>query len=119
MGLLDTTVVTVALPVIARDFHTGLSDLQWVISAYTIALAVLIVISACHGDIFGRKKVFIVGLAVFSFGSLLCALSGRLTIAGWLTGRIGGRLILFVSMAMMSFGVLLMMVISPSDQQSD
>lgn len=82
MALLDVTIVNVALPTMATDLNASLSDLQWVISAYAIALAVLIVTSARLGDIFGRKKVFMTGLGVFSFGSLLCALSPYFTIGG-------------------------------------
>ncbi len=80
MALLDVTIVNVALPTIQRDLHATFADLQWVISAYTLALAVFLVTAGRLGDIFGRKRTFMVGLGVFSLGSLLCALSGDLTI---------------------------------------
>lgn len=80
MALIDVTVVNVALPTIAKDLNAALGSLQWVISAYAIALAVFIITSSRLGDIFGRKRFFIIGMAVFTFGSLLCALSGDFTI---------------------------------------
>src|SRR5919199_1231667 len=71
MALLDITVVNVALPVIQQDLGAGFADLQWVISTYTIALAVFLVTAGRLGDIFGRKRMFMLGLGVFTLGSLL------------------------------------------------
>jgi EmrB/QacA subfamily drug resistance transporter len=82
MALLDVTIVNVALPTIGRDLHGSFADLQWVITAYTIALAVFLVTVGRLGDLFGRKRMFIAGLGIFTLGSLLCALSGDITIAG-------------------------------------
>ncbi|WDL95328.1 MFS transporter [Alicyclobacillus sp. ALC3] len=82
MALLDVTIVNVALPTIQRSLNAQFSALQWVIDAYAIALAVVLVTSSRLGDILGRKKIFITGLTVFSAGSLLCALSGDFTISG-------------------------------------
>ncbi|MFC4618731.1 MFS transporter [Camelliibacillus cellulosilyticus] len=83
MALLDVTIVNVALPSIQADLHTGFSNLEWVISAYTLIFAVTLVTASRLGDIFGRKTLFIIGLAVFTIGSLLCALSGDFTFGGW------------------------------------
>lgn len=80
MALLDVTIVNVALPTIQRDLHAGFADLQWVVNAYTIALAIFLVTAGRLGDIFGRKRIFVIGLGIFSLGSLLCALSGDITI---------------------------------------
>ena len=80
MALLDVTIVNVALPTIQRDLKASFSDLQWVINGYAIALAVLLVTAGRLGDIFGRKRLFMIGLGLFSFGSLLCALSSNLEI---------------------------------------
>jgi EmrB/QacA subfamily drug resistance transporter len=82
MALLDVTIVNVALPTIGRDLHAGFSDLQWVINAYTIALAVFLITVGRLGDLFGRKRMFMVGLGIFTLGSLLCALSGDISVGG-------------------------------------
>ncbi len=82
MALLDVTIVNVALPTIGRDLHAGFTDLQWVINAYTIALAVFLVTVGRLGDLFGRKRMFMVGLGIFTLGSLLCALSGDISVGG-------------------------------------
>jgi EmrB/QacA subfamily drug resistance transporter len=82
MALLDVTIVNVALPTIGNDLQASFSDLQWVINAYTLVLAVLLVTAGRLGDIFGRKRLFMAGLGLFSLGSLGCALSANLTIPG-------------------------------------
>ena len=75
MLLLDLTIVNVALPDIARDFHATLPDLQWVIDAYALTLAALLLTSGSLADLLGRRKVFAVGIAAFTMGSLLCGTS--------------------------------------------
>src|SRR5258708_33393289 len=86
MVLLDASIVTVALPTIQRDLHAQLSDLQWVVDAYTLPFAVLLLTAGTLGDRFGRKRVFLVGLGVFTIGSVICGLAAAL---GWLiAGRI-------------------------------
>ncbi len=82
MALLDVTIVNVALPTIGNDLQASFADLQWVINAYTLVLAVLLVTAGRLGDIFGRKRLFMVGLGLFSLGSLGCALAGSITIPG-------------------------------------
>lgn len=72
---LDGTVVNVALPSIGREFHAGLSDLQWTVDAYLVTLGSLIVIGGSLGDLFGRRRVLVVGLAGFSLASLVCGLA--------------------------------------------
>ena len=75
MALIDTTVVDVALPSIQTSLNASYSDLQWVISAYTIVFSVLLLIWAKLGDLYGRKLMFIVGLIIFTIGSGLDAVS--------------------------------------------
>ena len=75
MLLLDVTVVSVALASIQRDLKASLSDLQWVIDAYSLALAVLLLPAATLGDRLGRRRLFLAGLAIFTVGSLACALA--------------------------------------------
>src|SRR5262245_41029866 len=86
MILLDASIVTLALPRIQADLHAQLSDLQWTIDAYTLPLAVLMLTAGTLGDRFGRKRFFLIGLALFLLGSTLC---GFATTLGWLlTGRV-------------------------------
>ena len=75
MLLLDITVVSVALPSIQRDLHASLPDLQWVSAAYALVLAVLLLPAATLGDRLGRRRLFLVGLVIFTVGSLACALA--------------------------------------------
>jgi EmrB/QacA subfamily drug resistance transporter len=75
MLLLDITVVSVALPSIQRDLHASLPDLQWVSAAYALVLAVLLLPAATLGDRLGRRRLFLVGLVIFTAGSLACALA--------------------------------------------
>ncbi len=75
MLLLDVTIVGVALPSIQRDLHASLADLQWVTSAYALALAVLLLPAATLGDRLGRRRLFLVGVVIFTLGSLACALA--------------------------------------------
>lgn len=82
MALLDVTIVNVALPKIQASFGESISSLEWILNAYTLVFAVLLVPVSRLGDIYGRKRVFALGLAVFSLGSLLCALSGRISVLG-------------------------------------
>src|ERR1700751_3428855 len=75
MLLLDITVVSGALPTIQRDLHASLSDLQWVSAGYALVLAVLLLPAAPLGDRLGRRRLFLIGLVVFTGGSLACALA--------------------------------------------
>src|SRR4051812_45917418 len=75
MLLLDITVVSVALPSIQRELHASLADLQWVSAAYALVLAVLLLPAATTGDRLGRRRLFLIGLVVFTVGSLACALA--------------------------------------------
>jgi EmrB/QacA subfamily drug resistance transporter len=72
---LDITVVNVALPSIGRELDAGISGLQWTVDAYTVVLASLLMLSGSMGDRFGRKRVFVIGLSVFSLASVLCSLA--------------------------------------------
>jgi MFS family permease len=71
MDILDTTVVLVALPSIQRALDLGASALQWTIAAYTLAFALLLITGGRLGDIYGRKRVFLVGLVGFTVASVL------------------------------------------------
>ncbi|HEX4831906.1 MAG TPA: MFS transporter [Trebonia sp.] len=71
----DSTIVNVALPSIQRDLHASLSGLQWAVDAYTLVLASFLMASGSAADRFGRRRVFQVGLTLFTLGSLLCSLA--------------------------------------------
>src|SRR5437762_6601107 len=75
MLLLDITIVNVALPKIASDLKASFSDIQWVIDAYALTLASLLLTTGALADLLGRRLVFSVGLGLFALTSLLCALS--------------------------------------------
>ncbi|GGB32346.1 putative drug resistance transporter [Flexivirga endophytica] len=75
MLMLDMTIVAVALPDIQADLHADLADLQWVVDAYTLPLAALLLTAATLGDRFGRRRLFSAGMAIFTIGSLACALA--------------------------------------------
>jgi EmrB/QacA subfamily drug resistance transporter len=72
MLLLDITIVNVALPDIQSQLNATLSDLQWVIDAYALSLAALLLTAGSLADIFGRRRVFVIGLVVFTVGSVAC-----------------------------------------------
>src|SRR5919108_668766 len=76
MPMLDNLVVNVALPTIQRDLGSGVSGLQWIIDAYTLTFASFMLTGGALGDLYGRKRFFMMGLLVFVGGSLLCGLSG-------------------------------------------
>src|SRR5439155_18345023 len=76
MTTLDNLVVTTALPVIRHDLHATLSGLEWTVNAYTLTFAVLLLTGAALGDRFGRRRLFVIGLAIFTAGSALAAVAG-------------------------------------------
>jgi EmrB/QacA subfamily drug resistance transporter len=75
MMMLDNTVVNVALPSIERDLHASLSSLEWTVNAYTLALAVGLITAGRLGDIFGRRRLFIIGVTIFGISSLVIGLA--------------------------------------------
>src|ERR671911_141365 len=75
MLMLDIAVVNTALPEIARDLDTGLSGLQWVVDAYTLALASVVLSAGALADRLGRRRLFTIGLAIFTLASGACALA--------------------------------------------
>ena len=72
MLLLDITIVNVALPAIERELHASFTDLEWVIDAYSLMLATLVLNAGSIADLLGRKRVFIMGVALFTIGSAAC-----------------------------------------------
>ncbi len=104
MVSLDNLVVTMALPVIRHDLHASLSDLEWTVNAYTLTFASLLLLGAALGDRFGRRRVFTLGLVIFTLGSAAAALStssGALILARAAQG-LGGALITPLSLTILS-----------------
>ena len=91
MLLLDVTIVNVALPDIQRDLHSTFSQLQWVIDAYALSLAALVLTAGSLADLWGRKLVFAGGVIVFTGGSLLCGIAPNATLLVLARGLQGDR----------------------------
>jgi EmrB/QacA subfamily drug resistance transporter len=101
---LDVTIVNVALPSIGRDFGASLSGLQWTVDAYTLVLASLLMLSGSTADRLGRKRTFVVGLLVFTTGSLLCSLAPNLTmlVVFRMVQAVGGSMLNPVAMSIIT-----------------
>ncbi|HEV8402575.1 MAG TPA: DHA2 family efflux MFS transporter permease subunit [Candidatus Limnocylindrales bacterium] len=107
MVALDNLVVTTALPVIKHDLGASLEDLQWMVNAYTLTFAVLLITGAALGDRFGRKRVFIIGMGIFIGGSALAALSPStnvLILARAIQG-VGGAIVTPLTLTILSAAV--------------
>ncbi|MDT4912746.1 MAG: hypothetical protein QOC66_1874 [Pseudonocardiales bacterium] len=101
---MDNTIVNVGLRTIQDELHTSLTDLQWIIDAYTVVLASLLMLSGSLADRFGRRRVFQIGLTVFTLGSLLCSVAPSL---GWLVAfrtmqAVGGSMLNPVAMSIIT-----------------
>jgi len=96
MIMLDNTVVNVALPTMQRDLHVSVSQLEWVVIAYALTFAALLITGGKLGDLYGRRRLFVVGLAIFTLSSLACGLAPS---AGFL---IGARAVQGVGAALMN-----------------
>jgi EmrB/QacA subfamily drug resistance transporter len=104
MLLLDITVVNVALPSIRSALHASFTDLQWVVDAYALTLAALVLTAGSLADRLGRRRLFVIGLAIFSAASLLCALAPDptfLNVARAIQG-VGGAVMFAVSLALIA-----------------
>ncbi|MEO5884771.1 MAG: DHA2 family efflux MFS transporter permease subunit [Candidatus Limnocylindrales bacterium] len=107
MAALDNLVVTTALPVIRAEFGATISELEWMVNAYTLTFAVLLLTGAALGDRFGRKRLFIIGIALFTAGSAFAALStgsSELILARAIQG-IGGAILTPLSLTILSAAV--------------
>jgi EmrB/QacA subfamily drug resistance transporter len=107
MVTLDNLVVTTALPVIRRDLHASISQLEWTVNAYTLTFAVLLLTGAALGDRFGRRLLFSIGLGVFTLGSVAAALApsaSALEAARALQG-LGGAIVTPLTLTILSAAV--------------
>jgi len=107
MASLDNLVVTTALPVIRADFDATIAELEWMVNAYTLTFAVLLLTGAALGDRFGRKRMFIIGVSIFTAGSAIAALSSsstELIVARAIQG-VGGAILTPLSLTILSAAV--------------
>jgi len=104
MLLVDVTIVNVALPSIQDDLHASFAQLQWVVDAYALSLAALLLTAGSLADMFGRRLLFTIGLAVFTVGSLLCGLAtGPVFLVASRAGQgIGGAIMFATSLALLA-----------------
>ncbi len=107
MVSLDNLVVTTALPVIKRDLGASLSGLEWTVNAYTLTFAVLLLTGAALGDRFGRKRMFLVGLAIFTLGSAFAAVAPSIDalIAARALQGMGGAIVTPLTLTILSAAV--------------
>src|SRR6476620_6973558 len=96
MSILDTTIVNVALDTLSKDLHSPISQVQWVVTGYLLALAAVIPVSGWAARRFGAKRVYLVSLALFTAGSAACGLSNSITslVAFRVLQGIGGGMIM-------------------------
>jgi EmrB/QacA subfamily drug resistance transporter len=106
MAFIDGTVVNVVLPTLQTTFHASVVDVQWVVESYGIFLSALILAGGALGDLFGRRRIFLIGVGVFAAASIACALSSsipQLITARSLQG-VGAALLVPGSLAIISAG---------------
>jgi EmrB/QacA subfamily drug resistance transporter len=104
MLLIDITIVNVALPAIAKDLGSSFTDLQWVVDAYALSLASLLLTAGSLSDLFGRRRIFVIGLGLFTLSSLLCGLATTptfLTLSRAAQG-VGGAAMFATSLALLA-----------------
>lgn len=104
MLLLDITIVNVALPDIQRALHASFSGLQWVVDAYALTLAALLLTAGSLADLYGRRRLYLIGLVLFTLASLLCGLAATtlvLQLSRALQG-VGGAIMFAVSLALLA-----------------
>jgi EmrB/QacA subfamily drug resistance transporter len=107
MVTLDNLVVTTAIPVIRKDLHASLQSLEWTVNAYTLTFAVLLLTGAALGDRFGRRRMFVLGLAIFTGASAFAALAPSievLNVARAMQG-VGGAIVTPLTLTLLSAAV--------------
>jgi MFS family permease len=103
MLLLDVTIVNVALPSIQQALHANFSDLQWVVDAYALTLAALLLTTGSLADLFGRRRMFVIGLVIFSASSLLSGIAADPLLLNLARGAqgVGGAAMFSTSLALL------------------
>src|SRR3954462_8684552 len=107
MVTLDNLVVTTALPSIRADLGASIEGLEWTVNGYTLAFAVLLLTGAALGDGFGRRRMFVIGLGIFTLASAAAALAGSShdTIAARAIQGLGGAIVLPLTLTILSAAV--------------
>src|SRR5881397_1990467 len=107
MVTLDNLVVTTAIPVIRRDLHASIQSLEWTVNAYTLTFAVLLLTGAALGDRFGRRRMLVIGLGIFTLASAAAALapSAGVLIAARAVQGVGGAIVTPLTLTILSAGV--------------
>jgi EmrB/QacA subfamily drug resistance transporter len=102
--MLDSTVVALALPTIEKDLHASADNIQWVLNGYLLVISVLVVTAGRLGDIYGRRRIFLIGMAVFGAGSVLAAAASddAVLVAARVVQGAGGASMLTLSLAIVS-----------------
>jgi MFS family permease len=104
MATLDSSIVNISLPTLANEFKTSFSTIQWVVLSFSLVLTSLMLMVARLGDMIDKKRIWMVGLVLFTFSSLLCGLSPSV---GWLIGSralqgLGATMMQALGMAMIT-----------------
>jgi DHA2 family methylenomycin A resistance protein-like MFS transporter len=104
LAQIDTSVVNLGLKSIARDLNAGVSEMQWVIDAYNVVYATLLLTGGTLGDIYGRRRIFLLGIALFTAGTIVCALapSAVVLIAGRAVSGLGAAFALPMSLVLLT-----------------
>jgi EmrB/QacA subfamily drug resistance transporter len=104
MIMLDNTVVNVAVPSIQRDLDVGLSELQWIVTGYALSFAALMLTGGKLADMLGRRRIFVIGIVIFTIASLFCGLaeSGESLIAWRIVQGVGAALMNPATLAIIS-----------------
>lgn len=107
MVSLDNLVVTTAIPVIRKDLNASLESLEWTVNAYTLTFAVLLLTGAALGDRFGRRRMFAIGVGVFTAGSVLAALAPSVEVLnlGRAVQGLGGAIVMPLTLTILSAAV--------------
>ncbi len=107
MVTLDNLVVTTAIPVIRRDLHAGIGGLEWTVNAYTLTFAVLLLTGAALGDRFGRRRLFAIGVAIFTAASAAAALAPSIAVldAARAVQGLGGAIVMPLTLTILSAAV--------------
>lgn len=104
LAFIDGTIVNVALPALQNSFHATISQMQWVVAAYSLTLATLLLVGGALGDLYGRRLIFLIGIFIFSLASLCCGLAStisQLIVARAIQG-VGAALLIPGSLALIS-----------------
>jgi len=104
MVFIDSTVVNVALPALQKEFNADVTQVQWVVESYALLLTALLLLGGSMGDLFGRRRIFAVGVFLFGVASVLCGLSDTIGHLTWsrATQGVGGALLVPGSLALIS-----------------